>query len=250
MKKHPKFSIITPSLNSAKFIEDAINSLFNQDYDNLEHIIIDGGSTDRTIHLLSNYPHLKIISESDNGIYDAMNKGIKIAKGEIIGILNSDDWYEPNILKKVLNIFNSYPDVGVVHGDMLEWKNNKIYRKNRFKSYQQYYCMWVKHPTCFVRKAIYDQYGPFNIKYELQADYDLMLRFKKNGVQFYYMPSVLTNFRIGGYSSKNWSLRESIEVRTRNNMMFSRAMLAAVTVRSIFKIKIMFNNFWGKIKEF
>jgi len=241
-----KISIVTPSFNSERFIEDCILSVLNQNYPNFEHIIIDGGSNDGTIDIIKKYKHLKWISEPDNGLYDAMNKGIKMSSGKYIGILNSDDWYEEDVFNKVLNIFESKSNVGVVHGDMLKWKNGKIYRKDKYKEHQMYYGMWVKHPTCFIRKEIYEHYGLFNTKYKLQADYELMLRFKKNGVIFHYIPHVITNFRMGGYSTENWSLKESIEVRTKNGFSFIWAFISAITVRSIFKIRLTFKDIINK----
>ena len=99
--KLPTITTITPSLNRAKFIDEAIKSVLNQDYPHVEHIIIDGGSTDGTLDVLALYPNLKVISEPDQGIYDAINKGIRMAKGDIIGILNSDDYYEPNFFSEL-----------------------------------------------------------------------------------------------------------------------------------------------------
>lgn len=242
MQKYPKISIVTPSYNQDKYIEDAIRSVLNQNYPNFEHIIIDNCSNDNTLKILEKYNHLKWISEPDKGIYDAMNKGILLSNGDIIGILNTDDWYEKNIFMKIADVFNSKPDIGVVHGDMLKWKDGKVYRKDRYKSYQRYYGMWVKHPTCFVRKDIYNKYGMFNIKYKMQADYELMLRFKRNGVKFYYIPSILTNFRMGGFSTSYWNLKESIEVRTSNGFPWLWAFISAITVRFIFKSRLILKN--------
>jgi len=133
-----KISIVTPSFNSAKFIEDCIQSVLNQNYLNFEHIIIDGGSTDGTIEI-KKYPHLKWISEPDEGIYDAMNKGIKLSSGEIIGILNSDDFYEPNIFMSIATIFRKDPKIALVHGDMkIIYNDNKVVY-SRYKDYQKYY---------------------------------------------------------------------------------------------------------------
>ena len=167
-----KVSIITATYNSAKTIIDTILSVNSQDYKDIEHIIIDGKSKDNTLELIKNTPNrvVKIISEPDKGIYDAMNKGIALATGDIIGILNSDDY----------------------------WKS-KPYAKGLFKK------GWhPAHPTFFVRKEVYDKYGKFNLKYKIGADYEIMLRFiEKNKIKVGYIPKTLVKMRLGGASNQS-----------------------------------------------
>jgi glycosyltransferase involved in cell wall biosynthesis len=116
MNNKPLISIITPSLNRADFIEEAVQSVINQDYPFVEHIIVDGGSSDVTLEILENYPRLRVVSELDEGIYDALNKGIVLAQGDILGFLNSDDYYEPYVFSEIINIFKKNPNIDAVVG--------------------------------------------------------------------------------------------------------------------------------------
>lgn len=239
--ERPFITIITATYNSAVSVVRAINSVMNQTnfYEGFEHIIVDGCSTDNTISTLRNFPHLKIISEPDDGIYDAMNKGIRIARGKYIGILNSDDWYVENLFSMIYKTYLEDNDIGVIHGDMSIWMDNEQYHIQKYKSHQKYYCMWIRHPTCFVKKEVYEHYGIFNLKYHIQADYDLMLRFKNAGVKFYYLSGVLTNFSLGGASQTRWTLKESLSVRRDNGWSFIRAFITAISVRSLFVGRII-----------
>jgi len=212
-----KVSIITVCFNSAATIEDAIKSILMQDYKDIEYIVIDGGSTDGTLEILAKYQSqiAKCISEPDNGIYDAMNKGIKLATGDIVGILNSDDFYpDKDIIKTVVGVFDNNDDIDCCYGD-LEYvaKDNpaKTVRKWGSRSYQEglFEKGWhPPHPTFFVKKCIFDEYGAFDITYDIGADYELMLRFlKKHRIKSYYVPSVLVKMRTGGKSNKSlWQI--------------------------------------------
>ena len=176
-----KVSIVTPTYNSAKTIVDTILSVNKQDYANIEHIIIDGGSKDNTLELIRNTPNRvkKIISEPDKGIYDAMNKGVALATGDIVGILNSDDFYNSNdVIAKVVKTFQEGEYEGV-YGDLeyvdarntnrvLRYWESKAYKEGLFKK------GWhPAHPTFFVKKEVYDKYGNFNLKYKIGADYEI-----------------------------------------------------------------------------
>jgi len=242
IKRFPKISIITPSFNSAKFIDDCIQSVVNQRYPSYEHVIVDGGSTDNTLEILKKYPHLKWMSEKDEGVYDAMNKGIKLSTGQIIGILNSDDYYESNIFETVANVFEEHRDVGVLHGNMKVLYNNNQFVVSRSKEYQKYYCMWVKHATCFIRKDVYDTFGMYDIRFKIQADFDLMLRYRKRGVKLFRLNRVISNFRVGGLSTKQWSLRESVCVRKRNGYFVVWAVISAIVTRTLFGIKLIIHK--------
>lgn len=203
-----KVSIITPSLNSEKTIEQTINSVLNQRYTDFEYIIIDGNSSDHTVDIIKEYISLfggrmRYISEKDDGIYDAMNKGIKLARGNVIGIINSDDWYEKDALEKVVNFFSNN-DTDVIYGKM-----NILTENAQLEEYPVcdlsalWYKMVIPHPTVFVRREIYKRYGVFNTQYNLSADYELMLRFYSQNVKFSFVDSVLANFRLGGESQHN-----------------------------------------------
>jgi len=211
-----KLSIITLCFNSAATIKDAIQSILMQDYKDIEHIVVDGGSTDGTLEILAKYRNqiAKCISEPDNGIYDAMNKGIKLATGDIIGFLGSDDFYaDENVIRQIEEVIRTN-NADCCYGD-LEYvaKDNpgKTIRKWISQSYREglFEKGWhPPHPTFFVKKCIFDEYGAFDLRYDIGADYELMLRFlKKHGIKSYYIPSVLVKMRTGGKSNKNlWQI--------------------------------------------
>lgn len=206
-------SIITPSFNSALTIESSLESIKQQSYRTIEHILIDGDSKDDTIQIAKSYPHItKIISEPDQGIYDAMNKGIKLSTGDITGILNSDDQYSSNrVLQLVVDKFQD-PKIDAVYGD-LNYINatNKIIRKWRSGEYNRDLFLqgWMPpHPTFFIRKEYYEKYGLYNTDFSISADYELMLRmlyrYKLNCA---YIPEVLVSMRTGGHSNSSWRKR-------------------------------------------
>ena len=202
-----KISIITVVFNGAETIEDCIKSAIGQTYSSIEHIIIDGCSTDGTLDIVADYrDHVaRVISEPDAGIYDAMNKGIRAATGGVIGILNSDDMYTDEfVFQNVVNCLSEnnvqtcYGDLVYVHHEdtdkvIRHWKSGNFFRE-RFKK------GWMPpHPTFFVKKDIYDQYGIFNLEFPLASDYELMLRFLyKYNVSTAYIPKFLVKMRTGG----------------------------------------------------
>ena len=203
-----KVSIITIAYNSAETIEDTIKSIITQDYSNIEYIIIDGGSTDKTLSIVDKFKDsiTTIISEPDKGIYDAMNKGVQNATGDIVGILNSDDIYTnkkvvTHIVKAIGNKDSIYADLVYVDRDNTDkitryWKSGK-YRKGIFKK------GWMPpHPTFFIRKSCYDQYGTYNLRLKSAADYELMLRMlHKHNISVTYLQEVITKMRVGGQSN-------------------------------------------------
>lgn len=210
-------SIITATLNSAKALEFAINSLRSQTYKNFEYIVIDGGSTDSTLEIIKQNSDIVTnwISKPDKGIYDALNKGIALAKGEVIGILHSDDMFAyPNVLQDIANVFITnnieavYADLDYVNTNNVE----KVERKWRSGKYKQgaFLNGWMPpHPTLFVKKDIYDKYGTFNLDFKTAADYELMLRFiHKYKIKLAYLPKVTVKMRMGGLS--NSSLKHRI----------------------------------------
>lgn len=208
-----RISIITVSYNSAATISDTLTCIAGQHYDNVEHIIVDGKSTDNTISVINGFKHVKkVISEPDSGLYEAMNKGLQMATGDIIGILNSDDVYADNtVLNKVAEAFKDaathcvYGDLQYVHTDNINkivrtWKAGKFVRENFL------YGWMPPHPTFFVRREVYDKVGNFNTELKSAADYEMMLRILyKYAYAAAYIPSVLVKMRSGGIS--NASLR-------------------------------------------
>lgn len=211
-----KITIITVCFNSAATIEKSILSVLNQDYPFIEYIIIDGGSKDATLSVIDKYRDriATVISEKDKGIYDAMNKGVLLASGDVVGILNSDDFYcSNNILSGVAQVFNS-TEAEAVYGDLSYVSNeneNKIvrtwqagrYKKNSFK-----FGWMPPHPTFFVKRQVYQQYGSFNITLKSAADYELMLRFiHKMKIRVEYLPVSMVYMRAGGVSNANFKNR-------------------------------------------
>lgn len=200
-----KISVITPCFNSEKTIRQTIESVLNQTYTNIEYIIVDGGSTDKTVEIIKEYiplfhGRLHYVSEKDNGIYDAMNKGIKMSHGQLIGIINSDDFYEINTVETVLKKYEPQKEQ-VIYGYMnivIKNAKSKVLTSSHLKLEES----MITHPTCFVSRNIYQKYGLFIDSYKIAADYELMLRlFKKTNVEFVQIPQILANFRAGGVSS-------------------------------------------------
>lgn len=209
-------SIITTSFNSRSTIADTLESVKSQTYPDIEHIIIDGLSTDGTQELVSGYQHVaQFISEKDKGIYDAMNKGILAANGDIIGILNSDDFYpSPLVIEKIVRQFEE-TGCDAVYGDLVyvdKLDTRKVVRYWRAGQYKPGLFKWgwmPPHPTFFVRKEIYQRYGMFDLNLNTAADYELMLRFiHKHGIKLGYLREILVKMRAGGAS--NASLRRRL----------------------------------------
>ncbi len=211
-KKQPLVSIITCVLNNKEYIKDTILSVSKQDYPNIEYIIIDGGSTDGTLEIIEeNKGRIsKIISEPDRGLSDAMNKGITLAEGDIIGILHSDDVYSGNsvvtdIVKKL-----SQTGANLCWGDLIYTSRNNLQKPIRYWRSSPYKKGlfakgWVPaHPTLFVKKKIYEKYGKYRNDFPMAADYEWFLKIlEKNKVKSCYVPKVLVKMRIGGNSNKN-----------------------------------------------
>ena len=200
-----KVSIITVSYNSVLTIRRTILSVIDQKYPNVEYIIIDGGSTDGTVEIIKEYSNqiTKFISEPDHGISDAFNKGIANASGDYIGIINSDDWYEPDSIKQIVIAFED-STVGIVAGKIRYWKNGKPSYVFSSNSKKLIYEMTVNHPGVFVRSELYKKHGNFLLNFKYAMDYELMLRFYKNDVRFHDLDIVLSNMSLDGVSDKNW----------------------------------------------
>lgn len=212
-----KVSIITVVYNGEDYIESAIKSVLGQDYSNLEYIIVDGGSTDGTLGIIRKFESkiAKIISEPDNGIYDAMNKGLKLANGEVIGVLNSDDFYvDCYAISRIVETFLT-KKVESVYGDLVYVKADQINKVRRYWKAGEYsrnsflYGWMPPHPTFFVKKEVYKRVGFFNTLLRSAADYEFMLRvlYKENTSTF-YVDRLITVMRDGGTS--NMSLKNRI----------------------------------------
>ena len=204
-----KISIITVTYNSEKTINDTLNSLINQTYNDIEFILIDGNSTDNTINIVNNFSTKifnKVLIEPDNGMYDALNKGIKLATGEIIGILNSDDVFSENtIISKIAKQFNDDPNLDSIFGDVAFIKNNKTIRYISSKKWtinSFYFGNMPPHPSFYCKKALFEKHGYYKTNYKIAGDFELLLRFilvKK--IRFKYLPFKMVNMKTGGLST-------------------------------------------------
>jgi glycosyltransferase involved in cell wall biosynthesis len=201
MDDSPFFSIITVTRNAQATIENCINSIINQDFQDFEYIVIDGLSSDLTPEILSSYSSQidLLLSESDNGLYFAMNKGLNLARGKVIGIISSDDILLPEALSKIAQVFGDNPRAEVVYGaaELSTSGNSPV-----IFSHQELNTRMILHPSTFVASSAYRSIGNFNTKYRIAADYDLMLRFNKAGVIFQAFEGSLTRIAPGGASSK------------------------------------------------
>lgn len=212
-----KVSIITVVYNGAEFIRDCIESIVNQTYSDIEYIVVDGKSTDGTVEIVQSYGTnvAKFVSEPDKGLYDAMNKGIGLATGDIIGLLNADDFYRHNrVIEHMVDTFKR-TDSDAVYGDMLyvdRYNPQKIKRYWRSGEYKSNAFMWgwmPGHLSFFAKRWLYEQYGLFRLDLKSAADYELMLRFiHKNKAKLAYMNEVTIVMRAGGIS--NSSLKNRI----------------------------------------
>jgi glycosyltransferase len=205
----PVVSVITTSYNNGQTISDTLQSVAAQKYPHIEHIIIDGASKDNTLQIVRQFAHVKkVVTEPDEGLYDAMNKGLALCDGDIIGFLNSDDFYvDPDVIRLVVEQFIKdkadalYADLVYVHPVI----TTKIVRKWRAEHFDltKFLFGWMPpHPTFFVKKEIYDRLGGFNTSLKSSADYELMLRFLyKHKIKVSYLPQVIIKMRTGGMSN-------------------------------------------------
>lgn len=223
---NPLVSIITVCYNSADTIEDTIKSVLEQTYRNIEYIIVDGKSTDQTISLVKKYELLSggrlfYISEKDEGIYDAMNKGIEMARGELIGIINSDDYYERDAVENMVRHYERDKEQ-VLYGMMRIIEENQE-RRIVMDSHHFIRKVMIPHCTCFVKKEIYEEYGKFNLRYKYVADYDLMLRLSQiENVIFTPVYVITSNFRVGGASSCFQAVQETLKFKLEKKLISRR----------------------------
>lgn len=263
-------SIITVSYNSSKTIEKTIKSVLNQTHYNIEYIIIDGNSSDGTKDIIKSYEdkfkgRMKWVSEEDNGIYDAMNKGINMANGKWIGIINSDDWYHYDAIKNVVNCDNNSSNYDVIYGNLKfiynfgnkdyfvnidQPKNLSILKKGKT----------LHHPSIFIKRNIYEEYGTYNTNYKLAADYELLLRFYLSGLNFKYCNENFAYFRAGGASNNALSLiKEYNQIKSKygfskmkdifNYYKILKNILPSNILKYLFFLKWNLKNIKFKIKK-
>jgi glycosyltransferase involved in cell wall biosynthesis len=240
-----KISVITVAFNSAKTIMDTLNSVAAQTYNNVEHIVVDGASTDETLAFVRNHsnPDIRLVSESDKGIYDAMNKGLVLASGEIIGFLNSDDFYaDASVLAKIANAFQD-PAVDACYADLVyvSQDNSRVVRYWKSKPFTKgdFAKGWCPaHPTFYVRKLVVERLGLFDPSYKMGVDVEFMMRYLECGqIRAVYIPDVLVRMRIGGASNQSWKNiflqnKEIFAALRKNGIPFSRMRFAVNKVVS------------------
>jgi len=220
-----KITIITPTYNSEKTIKDTLVSVQNQDYTDIEHVIIDGKSTDRTLEIIESFPHVaKVISEKDAGIYDAMNKGLIAATGEVIVVLNSDDLYVNNtVISDVVTLMKTdnanivYADLNYVDREDID-KISRVWFSGPYRR-EQFKVGWAPpHPTFFAKKDLYERFGGFNLAFKNSADYELMFRFLYvNNQPCSYLRKTIVKMRRGGYSNISIKNRINANIEDRKS---------------------------------
>lgn len=207
-----KISVITVCKDAVDTIEDTILSVSRQTFKEIEHIVIDGASTDGTRSVIESTESMLAywISEPDQGIYDAMNKGIAVASGDVVGFLNADDVYaQPDILEKVARSFSG-DNIDACFGDVVFVRDDmetitRYYRSNNFSPKKIAYGWMPAHPALYLKKDLYEKYGNFRTDYQIAADYELVVRlFAANRIRYRYVPEVFVKMRRGGASTRNW----------------------------------------------
>lgn len=251
-----KVSIITVCYNSEKTIKDTLESVLNQTYKNYEYLIIDGKSKDNTLKIVEEYipkfkGKLKIVSEKDNGLYDAMNKGIKKATGDIIGIINSDDILANRyVFETIIKSFEKNKCDGIYSNlNFLDEKTMSKVERKFIAGSGNYKLGWhPPHPTLYLKKEVFDKFGYYNQKYRIAADYDFMLRImKSNTLKLEYINETLVNMRTGGVSTNGIkgyykSFKESYQVLKNNKIKF------ALVINIIRTLKIFLQVLKAKFK--
>lgn len=222
----PLVSIITVVFNGEKYLEKTISSVLGQSYKNIEYIIIDGGSTDNTLNIIHKYDAQisNWISEPDKGLYDAMNKGIRLAHGEIIGIINSDDYYELNAVEEIVKEYKKNPSKRIFHGDRIDIHPDGSLKTKHFHPSAlkfKYYGMTYNHPSMFVHRKIYEK-GVFNPNLRIFSDYEFVLRnWLEAPEKFHYIKQPYVYYRLDGLSSRmslGTMLKEGFKARKNAGM--------------------------------
>lgn len=239
-----KVSIITVSYNSAETIRDTIESVLEQSYKDIEYIIVDGNSKDETMAIVTSYGDkvTKVLSEPDKGIYDAMNKGVALATGDIIGILNSDDFYETNnAIEDIVDHFKTNIEAEVVFGDVVfvDPSNlNKVvryYSSKNFKAAKLRFGWMPPHPATFIKKSVYDKYGLYKLGYKISADYEMFVRILMVAkVKFSRIDRVIVRMRSGGASTdgikSSLTLNQEIVRACRENGVYTNLLLVLLKI--------------------
>lgn len=243
-----KISIITVTYNSEGTLADTLKSVAQQEYPDIEHILVDGASKDATVDIIKSYPHVKKwVSEKDAGLYDAINKGICMANGDVVGILNSDDFFPSvHIVSKIAAAFDTH-EVDAVFGDIAFVKPGnlekivRLYSSKRFTPRRFAYGYMPAHPSFYVRKHCYDNLGLYKPGYRIAADYELLMRFiYRHKIPYMYLPEIMVYMRTGGVSNKSvlsrYTLnREIIRACKENGVNTNMAVLSLKYLSKIFE---------------
>ena len=244
-----KISIITITYNSEKTLRDTMDSVLGQSYNDIEYILVDGKSKDGTCDIIRSYGDKvsKFVSEKDKGLYDALNKGIRMATGDVVGFLHSDDIYASReTVKMIAEAFNKF-NVDSVYGDLVyvdQNDTNKIIRFWRSRKFSRARIMtgWMPpHPTFYLKRSAYEEFGGFNTTFRIAADYESMLRYLvRFRVSTFYIPLVLIRMRVGGESNKSLKnvIRKSMED------------LRAMHINGLISVAAIFNKNASKFKQF
>lgn len=239
-----KISIVTASYNSVKTLADTMESVLGQNYKNWEYIVVDGGSTDGTVDLIRKYEprfggKMKWTSEPDKGIYDAMNKGIQKSTGDVIGILNSDDYYTTTDALSTIASALSDEKLDAVYGDIHFIKEGEPNKVVRYYSSRQFKPFWLRfgfmpaHPSFYVRRAVYQKAGLYDISYKIGSDFEMMVRlFRKQRIRYQYLAKDFVTMRTGGMSTKGIKSRRTLlaeDVRAcRSNGIYTNQLIVAL----------------------
>ncbi len=234
-----KISLITITFNSEKTLERTIKSIINQEYGNLEYIIVDGGSTDGTIEIIKKYENSvsKWISEPDEGISNAFNKGIQMATGEIVGIINSDDGLLPGALEAVADAYDEATDI--YRGNVLLWKEDSDTKVIEVPSMHFTFSGLdhISHQSTFVARKAYERFGGYDEKCRYVMDYDLLLRFERSGAVFKHIDKTLAFYTLGGLTFTSWTKQrnEEVEYVIRKNGATELIVLRYKTIKTLMR---------------
>lgn len=244
-----KVSIITAAFNSVQTLEDTVKSVLEQTYSNIEYIVVDGGSTDGSLNVVRRYEQqfcgrMKWISEKDRGIYDAMNKGIRMATGDIVGILNSDDYFtRKDVIERMVDSFDK--ELDAVYGDIHFIRDGQPDKCIRYYSSKRFSPMWLRfgfmpaHPSFYCRREVFDRAGLYKTDYAIGSDYEMMVRlFLKFQIKTKYLPMDFVTMRTGGTSTRNVKSRLTLikdDVRgCRENGIYTNSLM--ISVKFLYKL--------------
>lgn len=249
-----KISIVTPSYNQAKFLEEALLSVRAQSYPALEHIVMDGGSTDGSVEILRSYSsrpgwqHLRWKSEPDKGQSDALNKGFRVATGDVIGWLNSDDRYRPECFRTIVNAFGKHRDADVLYGDYTYIdENGRVWRIRREIEFNRFillylHMLYVPTPSSFFRRRIFDERNWIDTKFHYAMDYEFILRLARNGYAFRHIPALVADFRLhpesktGAHADKQRAEHDAIGLEYSDLLRGISRPLVRRTVRDVLRL--------------